>query len=210
MARDILKNSLYQRILGHPFVYKHIRPLAVGGIDYTDLFKELEVVHSDRILDVGCGTGDTLRYLKEFQAYLGLDIDETALNYARMTYPGKNIEFSRQNMDETLMQTFRPTVVVLGGILHHLTDQECLNILGLVMKSESVKKTLTYDCVFLPGEPINNFFAYLDRGRYCRTKIGYQHLVQQAGLKLSNEKVAPYAKGAIAKYFAMTLVPNRH
>jgi hypothetical protein len=31
--------SLYQRILGHPFVFNQIRPLFVGGIDWSPFMK---------------------------------------------------------------------------------------------------------------------------------------------------------------------------
>ena len=47
--------KLYQRILGDPFVYDRIRPLVVGGSDWSPLYRNLAVEPSDVILDVGCG-----------------------------------------------------------------------------------------------------------------------------------------------------------
>ena len=63
--------SLYQRLLGHPFVYNHIRPFVVGGVDWSPLYNNLEAGPEDVILDVGCGTGIAHDYLPGFAAYHG-------------------------------------------------------------------------------------------------------------------------------------------
>ena len=33
--------NLYQRVLGTPFVYNHVRPLVVGGIDWTPFYERV-------------------------------------------------------------------------------------------------------------------------------------------------------------------------
>jgi hypothetical protein len=48
--------SFFQRVLGHPFVYGHVRPLVVGGIDWSPLHRHRAAGPSaDVILDIGCG-----------------------------------------------------------------------------------------------------------------------------------------------------------
>src|SRR3954470_15225895 len=75
--------SLYQRLLGIPFVYDRVRPFVVGGIDMSPLFRNLQARRDDVILDVGCGTGMALDYLDGFAAYHGFDTDEVAIGFAR-------------------------------------------------------------------------------------------------------------------------------
>ena len=77
--------SLYERILGHPFVYNRIRPLVVG-IDMSTFYAHAGVGAGDVVLDVGCGTGDALRYLPAFERYVGLDTDARALEFARAAH----------------------------------------------------------------------------------------------------------------------------
>ena len=76
--------SLYQKILGHPFVYEQIRPRVVGGIDMRGLYEMLGPEGSKVVLDVGCGTGDALNYLDGFEEYFGVDNDSVAIDAARL------------------------------------------------------------------------------------------------------------------------------
>src|SRR5580692_3816694 len=77
--------GLYQRILGHPFVFNQVRPRLLGGIDMSPLYDRLRG-ERHTILDVGCGTGDALRYLEDFDAYVGYDTDPVAVEYMRAEY----------------------------------------------------------------------------------------------------------------------------
>ena len=71
-----------QQVMGHPFVYDVIRPMAVGGVDLSPLYDQIEDPDAV-ILDVGCGTGSALRYLQRFERYTGMDTDPVAVEHAR-------------------------------------------------------------------------------------------------------------------------------
>src|SRR4029077_9321231 len=83
--------SLYDRILGHPFVYNYIRPCVVGGIDMSPVYERLGADAGASVLDVGCGTGDALNSLRAFERYLGVDVDPIAIRHARERY-GSRVE----------------------------------------------------------------------------------------------------------------------
>lgn len=203
--------SLYSRILGHPFVYNEIRPRVVGGIDLSPVFARLGAKAGDTILDLGCGTGDALNYLDDFDSYLGVDVDPVAIRYAKKHHGGRaNVRLECKYLDEDDVRALAPTHIVLGGLLHHLNDQAALSLLRMVKASPRLVRVVTTDIVFLPGELINNIFARLDRGRHCREQSGYESLVEKAGFSLeSAEVLRSHPKRGRVKYLLLSLAPGQ-
>lgn len=61
------------------------------------------VIHrqAKSVLDIGCGTGELLKYLPPHMHYVGMDISPTAIEIARQRYAGRpNTEFSAANFRE--------------------------------------------------------------------------------------------------------------
>jgi len=67
---------------------------------------------------------------------------------------------------------YRPTHVVMVGLLHQLADAEAERLLGKLNRCDSVRRVVTLDIVYLPGRWFNNLLAFLDRGRHCRAREG--------------------------------------
>jgi SAM-dependent methyltransferase len=175
--------GLYRKILGHPFVYDHVRPRVVGGIDMRPLYELLPSAARRVVLDVGCGTGDALRYLDGFESYLGVDTDEVAIEAARKRWADKpNVRFEQRTLRAEDIVDLAPTGVVLSGVLHHLTNAEAEGVLRLAAGSPRLVRVVTSDIVFLPGKLFNNVMAMMDRGRYCRDPDAYASLARRAGL----------------------------
>ncbi len=143
--------SLYNRILGHPFVYDRIRPFVVGGIDWSPLYRNLEAEADDVVLDVGCGTGVAHQYLKGFRAYHGFDTDAVAIAAAVEKTAGPNVHYECRVVTPEDVARIRPTRIVLAGILHHLSDDESLALLRMCGSVPTVKRIATSDVVYLPG-----------------------------------------------------------
>ena len=59
-------SAVYQRVMGHPFVYETVRPFVVGGVDNSPVWRDLDVGPDDVVVDIGCGTGDGLKHLSAF------------------------------------------------------------------------------------------------------------------------------------------------
>jgi SAM-dependent methyltransferase len=199
--------SLYDRILGHPFVYHHVRPLVVG-IDYTPQYEALDAQSDDRILDIGCGGGDALRYLGSFETYHGFDTDEVAIAFANQRPEAAlpNVHFETAMVSPTTLEDIRPTRVMMNGLLHHLDDQAAVELLMMCGAANTVERIVTNDTVYLEGEPLNNLMARLDRGRFVRRIEGYRDLVSRAGLTIAHEEaVRSHPTRGIARYWVMVL-----
>lgn len=199
--------SLYDRILGHPFVYHHVRPLVVG-IDYTPQYEALDVRSDDRVLDIGCGGGDALRYLERFETYHGFDTDEVAISFARQRPEAArpNVHFATVLVSSTTFEEIRPTRVMMNGLLHHLDDADAIELLKMCAATDAVQRVVTNDTVYLPGEPLNNIMARLDRGRFVRNIEGYRNLTSRAGLTIAREEVVrSHPTRGIARYWVMVL-----
>lgn len=203
--------SLYKKILGHPFVYDHIRPLVVGGIDMGRLYDLLQGDAKKRVLDIGCGTGDALRYLSGFERYFGLDTDPIAIEAASARYRDRpGVSFATKMLAREDVASLEPTGVVLSGVLHHLTDDEAVGLFEMVRQAPSLVRIVTSDIVFIPGAKMifNNVLARLDRGKYCRKPEGYQALARRAGLEVEHTTIISSSPDSDrVRYFLMSLVP---
>lgn len=199
--------SLYDRILGHPFVYHHVRPLVVG-IDNTPQYEALDAGADDRILDIGCGGGDALRYLESFETYHGFDTDEVAISFARQRPEAArpNVHFETALVSQATFQDISPTRVMMNGLLHHLDDDTAVELLRMCGATETVERIVTGDPVYLTGEPLNNILARLDRGHFVRRIEGYRDLVARAGLSIVRDEVMrSHPTRGIARYLLMVL-----
>lgn len=202
--------SLYQKILGAPFVYNRVRPLVVGGIDMAPLYARLAARPGDVVLDVGCGTGVALDFLGSVAAYVGVDTDPIALKFARArpAPPGVETSFLEGLLSAADVERIRPHVVVLSGLLHHVDDAGCVELLRTLRRSDRLRGVVTLDITFLPHRLVNNVFSLLDRGQYCRHPGGYAALARDAGFGVDEGVVVPASPGnrRIA-YWVMTLNP---
>jgi SAM-dependent methyltransferase len=203
--------SLYQRVLGHPFVYNRVRPLVVGGIDWSPLYRHLAAGPGDVILDVGCGTGVAQAYLRGtgFAAYHGYDTDAIAIDFAQRNAVGPSISYTCALVTAADLERIRPTRIVLGGLLHHLSDADALRLLEMCARCPSVKRVATSDVVYLPGRHLSNLLAYFDRGKFVRTPERYLALMRRAGLAIAAEElVRSHPESGKAWYFMTALSPS--
>jgi SAM-dependent methyltransferase len=199
----------YQKVLGRPFVYNRVRPWVVGGVDMTAFYESLDADASDVIVDVGCGTGDALRYLSSFKSYHGFDIDPGAIEFARTQSAGRpEVTFEARAVTTEDLASLRPSLVILAGLLHHMDDEQAVGLLELLARTSSIQRIATQDVVYLPREPMSNFLARLDRGKFVRKEDGYRSLVARAGLRLESRDIArSHPESGRARYLIMTLVP---
>lgn len=202
--------DLYRKILGHPFVYDEVRPRIVGGIDMRRLYLLLEGDAGRFVLDVGCGTGDALRYLDHFEEYLGVDTDPIAIEAARARWKDRpNVRFECRTLRAEDVIDLAPTGVVLSGVLHHLTNDEAVGVLRMAVGSPRLVRVVTNDIVFLPGMLFNNVLAMMDRGRHCRDPDAYASLARRAGLDVVRGFTMQSAPTSDrVRYYVMSLEPR--
>jgi SAM-dependent methyltransferase len=202
--------GLYRKILAHPFVYDQVRPRVVGGIDMRPLYDLLGPEARRFVLDVGCGTGDALRYLSGYERYLGIDSDEGAIAAARKRWGNRpGVRFEHRTLRAEDIAELAPTGVVLSGVLHHLSNAEAEEVLRLAAGSPRLVGVVTSDIVFLPGRLFNNVMAMMDRGRYCRDPDAYAALARRAGLVVERAMtISSSPDSDRVRYHVMLLAPR--
>ena len=202
--------SFYSWLLGRPFVYDHLRPLVVGGVDAGPLYRKLGATERDVVLDVGCGTGDALRHLRAFAHYYGVDPDATAVAHARGRFARREgVSFRVGTVDAAMLAETAPSLAVLSGVLHHLPDDQALSLLSLLRTSRELSRLVTMDIVYLDGQRLSNVLAWLDRGAFCRRREAYEALARRSGWSVRESAVirSHPTKGR-ALYLMMTLEPQ--
>lgn len=201
--------ELYGKVLANRWVFERLRPFVTGGIDMSPAYRELASDEQSIVLDVGSGMGDALEHLDAFASYLGIDTDRGAIAIARERHGDRpNVRFESRALSRDDLEAYRPTHVVMVGLLHHLTDDQALDLLQRLANSTSVVCVVTLDIVFLRGRWFNNLLARLDRGRHCRDASGYRALAERAGLSvLSHHCVPCHPTRGRVDYLVMKLAP---
>ena len=202
--------AFLERLLGHPWVFEHVRPLAVGGVDMAHAYQRLGANRDASVLDVGCGTGDALKHLKSVGSYLGIDTDQRAIDFARKRWKQRGeAHFECRTCTVTDLRDLAPTHVAMIGLLHHLSDPEAVALLQMLHASARLVRAVTLDIVYLPGKPYNNVMARLDRGRYCRKPDAYAALATAAGLRVVDRYIRrSHPTRGLVHYYVLELAPG--
>lgn len=201
--------SIYSRIIGHPWVFEHLRPLLIGGIDMSPGYQRLACDEHSLVLDVGCGGGDALEYLPPVHGYLGVDTDPRAIAAARRRHAERAA--TRFECRSVTSEDFRwATHVAMIGLLHHLSNAQALALLRQLAAAPRLACAVTLDVVYLPLRPWNNLLAFADRGRFCRSADGYLELIRTSGLDVLDQFcVGANPRSDRVQYFVTQLGPRR-
>ena len=201
---------MYQRLLGIPFVYDVLRPLAVGGLDTSRLFIGARATADDVVFDVGCGTGIALEHLGPVRTYLGFDTDTVAVARARERAKARDESITLHDRAMTVQDVLkeRPTLALIVGVLHHLDDTSAVALLEALRASPTMRRVYTLDPAFLPGALRNNVMSLLDRGRHVRRPSGYEALAVRAGYRVADHGLLGARDSeSVVRYVTQQLVP---
>jgi SAM-dependent methyltransferase len=161
----------YQTLIGAPechrrFIQEMVRPLP-----------------KERILDVGCGVGASLRYLPDSIDYVGVDISKAYIAKAKANFSqrGRFINADITTLDAAALGTFDRAFCF--GLLHHLSDDVVERTIELV---HNVVKPggafLSIDPCIVPGQhAIARLIIDHDRGEHVRDLAGYERLLAKLG-----------------------------
>ena len=168
------KTNKLHKILSSPFIYSTFQKLMKGDKIRKKILELSIKKKNPKILDIGCGLGDSLEYI-ENPVYFGYDISKTYIEYAKKKYKKKGVFLCRNFSQKEIKRLPKFDYILLIGILHHLTNDQILNLLS------NIKKTLKKHGSLITLDPIymkdQNYFARFlishDRGKNIKTKKEY-------------------------------------
>jgi len=195
----MVRNAKFKQfILSYPVIYLFFQRLMGSHRFRTRFVKNYIRPHSAMtILDIGCGPADILSYLPNVD-YWGFDISEKYIGGAirRFGQRGKFYCHELMHSDIEKMPSFN--IVLALGLLHHLNDDEALNIINLSSKLLKLGgRLLTVDaCLETRQNAIAHFLVRNDRGQNVRTKEKYAKLVgtvfDNPRIEIRNQTWIPY------------------
>lgn len=163
--------------------YNKIFPLKREKIDFVI---NLRKTKNDKILDIGCATGELIIYLSKLGYYtVGIDIDEEMISYARKSANNLGVEASFINVDmlrlnEYFQMNKFDVAICWGNTIAHLNDMNeikkfihgCYNILNpegcLSLQVINFSKIIKKDNISLPE--INNDYIKFKRNYFFNSE----------------------------------------
>lgn len=132
-----------------------------------------------KILDIGCGTGYIVNYLQDGVTYVGFDVSSNYIKYAQNKYINPNYSFNCEHLTkEALSKYGQFDIVMMNGLIHHLNDNDSLNILNLAKHYLKESGTIIgIDGCYTEGlDFITWWMLKNDRGIFVRNKTDYDLL----------------------------------
>ena len=137
---------------------------------------------NDKILDLGCGTGELITYLPSNIEYLGLDNNPNYIKSAKKKYSEYG-EFQCVGVEEntSFIKKNYFDIVMSAGVIHHINDEVALELIKKAYYALKPGGTfVSFDPVLVENQNfISRFLIKNDRGEFVRTKEQYKRLISE-------------------------------
>ena len=175
-------HTILESILRHPQYYIKTQSLLGANRLREKCIAIIKPQPSDCILDIGCGPGQVLDYIPVPKQYYGFDTEKKYIEYASKKYSGRGKFFSCEFNSNFLVSTKLEPIdkVFLLGILHHISNENALELLKLIYTVLKPKGSIvSVDPCFTPNQSlVSRFIANNDRGKFVRNEVGYRSLTK--------------------------------
>jgi SAM-dependent methyltransferase len=145
-------------------------------------FVSSDTAQNGKLIDIGCGTAEALKFLPTGIEYIGFDRNPVYIQQARERYRHLNAKFYCEELSPDFSMNGSPANVVLAlGLIHHLDDAQTLDLLRLAKKMLGASGfLLTLDPIFEPQQSsLARYIISRDRGTAVRTELAYKELALQ-------------------------------
>lgn len=171
-------------LLSSPRVYETWSQLVSGPDARPRMVRELiRPKAGDRVLDVGCGTGDWLSHLGDV-TYVGVDLSASYIDSARKRFDGHpSATFLVGDAAHLPEDLGRFDLAMVTGVLHHLTDDDAramVDAVAAALKPDG--RFVALENTYVEGQSrIARAIIDRDRGDHVRTPAGYEALATAFG-----------------------------
>jgi SAM-dependent methyltransferase len=164
-------------LLAVPAAYRLFTGMVAGGFHRAYVDTYVRPRPGDRILDIGCGTGDILNYLPPSD-YCGMDISAQYIEAARNQFGGRGTFVCRAVGEGAVDRPGTYDLAMANGVLHHLDDDTALELFRTARTAlRPGGRLVTFDGCFVPGQSrVARWLLGLDRGEYVRPEGEYVRL----------------------------------
>lgn len=165
------KRSGLHGILSFPAIYDWFQLLAGYNAAKKKLVAEIvQPAPRDLVLDIGCGTGDWLKYLGDVR-YFGFDTNREYISAATRKLP--QATFACCGIaDVHSLRWPKFDIVIAMGVLHHLEDNEARELFMLAYsKLKPGGRFVSHDPCYDPRQSTAaRAVVRFDRGKNVRTR----------------------------------------
>lgn len=164
------KTSGVRSLLSIPVIYKSLQNIITNNGFHRIVNEYFELKEYEILLDVGCGTGDILKYLPDNIEYFGIDLSDKYISDAKKKFNerGTFICVDFKNFD--FVQIGNPDIIILIGVLHHLDDDEVTDLfksLSTIIGDNT--RFVTVDPCFIANQSfLAKLAVSMDRGQDIR------------------------------------------
>jgi len=135
------------------------------------------------VLDIGCGIG---QYADISGAkYLGVDLNERYIQYARKRHRKPNQSFICTDVVSGLPRNSKFDLVLMVDFLHHISDNNAVSILTVAKNLAKIHMVIFEPCP-IQTHPIGRWIISHDRGSYMRKPAKLSELIEGAGNTIIN------------------------
>lgn len=175
---------IVDKVLARPIVYDAWQFFVGARSCHARFISDMvRPARGERILDLGCGVGASVRFLPKEISYVGVDVSAPYIEMARAKYGGwgKFVCADVAQLDPAILGRFDQAFSF--GVLHHLSDDQADSAIDLVRKVvRPGGRFVTIDPCYVPGQhALAKVVIDNDRGRYVRDQAGFEGLVSGLG-----------------------------
>lgn len=188
--------TIRERLLSQTLVYKAFKNLLLPPASLRRITEEMFAADDGAsVLDLGCGYGDYAPWFAGRCRYLGIDHNPGYLETARrrnahLGHGQLAPEFICADVSDPVVAERGPyDLIFLGGVLHHLDDDQVRTLASQVAPLLTEKgRFVALEPVFDPDQRLTaRLLIASDRGRYVRDAAGYAALLGTALPHVSSE-----------------------
>lgn len=190
-----------RNLLRFPILYKTFQDTLDGGLRRYFVKDVVRPEVGDRVLDLGCGTGNLYDHFQGSQAaYLGVDHNPLYIQYAQKKYGTEG--FVCEGVENLSIEK-KFSKIVASSLLHHLSDEDFVGLMRYIPRLlEPGGQFIAIEPHYHPKQTWGSYWmCRLDRGRFVRTQEAYVKLLNQTFSQVSYEFIG--RKSVVPTHFCI-------